>query len=63
MARSSLHSAFAFSDFDVITGPPSLPRRLPSPAGGPLPTEAIGKAGETKTTGSPESTSARPSPR
>ena len=37
MARSALLHA----DFDVITGPPSLPSRLPSPAGGPLPTEAI----------------------
>jgi hypothetical protein len=37
MARSHVTA----SDFDVITGPASLPSRLPSPAGGPLPTEAI----------------------
>ena len=42
MARSSPRAVFAVSDFDVITGPPSLPSRLPSPAGGPLPGEAIG---------------------
>jgi hypothetical protein len=41
MARSRLRPDFALSDFDVITGPPSLPSRLPSPAGGPLPSEAI----------------------
>ena len=65
MARSSSRSVFALSDFDVITGPPSLPSRLPSPAGGSLPSEAIpGKpAVEAKTTAFLETTPARPSPR
>ena len=40
------------SDFDVITGPASLPSRLPSPAGGPLPTEAI--SGKSALTTAPE---------
>jgi hypothetical protein len=40
------------SDFDVITGPASLPSRLPSPAGGPLPTEAI--SGKSALTAAPE---------